>query len=196
MEKQNDRSDPRRDKSKLRDRDGRTHNETEDAPGADSDTADVARDGQGRRQGETPAVVNPLTRYLDDWMTPQDYALLKPGLTSQFDPRAGANNAVVPNPDVPVLPGGLSEFAFGGAGVPPHPRDMPKENPYLQSLKTESLVSSTTVDSKPVSSAPVLPPTLQRVPPRPPLASPAPGRIPDFAKPATDEKYFKQLKRF
>jgi hypothetical protein len=196
MEKQNDRSDPRRDKSTLRDRGGKLGSETEDRTGTDSDTRDAARDGQGRKDDETSSVVNPLTRYLDDWMTPQDYALLKPGLTSQFDPRAGANNAVLSNPDVPVLPGGLSEFALGGTGVPTHLRGMPKENPYLQSLRPDSIVPPTTVLSKPVVSAPVQPPTVHRIAPPPPLTSPATTKIPDFAKPATDEKYFKQLKRF
>jgi hypothetical protein len=73
------------------------------------------------------------------------------------------------------------------------PAAMTSDNPYLQTLtppapnaQVSSLPTANTLPTSPPSSvftAPAEPP-------------PAQSRIPDFAKPPADEKYFKQLKRF
>jgi hypothetical protein len=148
-----------------------------------------------RDEDSAPTVVNPLNSFLGEWMTPQDYALLKPGLT--------------PSAEFGTLPITSSVGAFGGSVVAGQARDStflnsarppttlpptPRENPYLQSLRPEIPVSSSpprirATETPPIASRPA--PTMAPEP----VDVPAP-RIPEFAKPATDDRYFKQLKRF
>ncbi len=143
---------------------------------------------------------NPLMNYMAGWMTSQDYALLKPGLDSVVSSRM-ANS-----PIVQASSGGVGEFTamgnlggaggvdFGATGKPaalalPKPAD----NPFLQSFAT---VAAPVASFTPPSAAAPANPAPSAVVPQP-LELPATrSKIPDFAKPAADEKYFKQLKRF
>lgn len=148
------------------------------------------------------AVVNPLNRFLGEWMSPQDYALLKPGLTAAATDSPLALN---PTPGVtpPALPADVTVPGPIGsaAGLPRMasglPSGTPRENPFLQSLSPPvNLLPASPATSvpKPVLTTPaVVAPTVSA----PSVVSPAlPGKIPDFARPAADDKYFKQLKRF
>lgn len=178
-------------------------------PDVRSDQTSAARTGkptaeQGSRERPeresagaiSPAVANPLTRFLDDWMTPQDYALLG-------GPRAG-------NPSALLLPGGsLAAPSADATAVAPMPltpriaealpgmpslpaRAAPRENPFLAALNAPLPMLAPVptpppaiVSSLPNAVAPAVAP-----PPAPPQ------RVPDFARPSTDEKYFKPLRRF
>jgi len=144
------------------------------------------------------AVANPLAGFLGVWMTPQDYALLKPGIDQAFGDAAGAGGGgSAPRPDAATaftLPGtdgigGVNTAA--GRAVPATPR----ENPYLAMLNPPVPAAAPAAGIAnalpPVSIAP------SRAMPPPPAPIPAAkSPIPDFAQPAADEKYFKQLKRF
>jgi len=151
---------------------------------------------------ERPNVVNPLTQFLGSWMTPQDYALLRPGLDD-----SGRRNDV---------PGGAGGSAGGGGlaggesaaqlafleSRPVSPANAPvRENPFLQALELPASPAGSSLSapsanftlpemSAAPASAPLLPATTV-------APTPAPrSTVPDFAKPALEEKYFKQLKRF
>ena len=146
---------------------------------------------------ELDPTLNPLTRFLSDWMTPKDYALLKPGLQGA---RAGESS---PRSEVPVAPfaGELSgivapDIAIGLAGTnkPAFVAPTPQENPYLQAFNVPPSLSSTPVSLPAAAPSPkIFAPTVS-APAGIPVS--APGRVPEFAKPMTDEKYFKPLKRF
>ena len=139
------------------------------------------------------AVVSPFARYMADWISPQDLSLLKPALAApeariEAGPAATANIAIVSGP------GGLNDLLLGGSpasSVPPPPR----ENPYLEALKPE-LPAPMAVP--PPLKPPELPPSRAVSTPAVPAPAtpPVQSKIPDFARPSADEKYFKQLKRF
>lgn len=145
------------------------------------------------------AVINPLTRYLEDWMSPQDLALLAPGAMAPgkagVDSLAGlrpgdATGGVAP-------PAGVGfDAAFGlrppaAASIAPPPR----ENPFLQSLAPPAAgPPSGLAAPKPISPPPAISAPAAALNPAP--AANPPPRTPDFARPADDEKYFKPLKRF
>jgi hypothetical protein len=138
------------------------------------------------------AVDNPLTRYMGQWMTPQDYALLQPTLSAAA--RAGTSpasfSAALPGSAVDGAAAANLDFALGPTvDVPPPMPRAPAENPYLTGL---SLPAS---QPAPVSTAPapVVPPPMLTTPA--PEAAPVKSNVPDFVKPS-DEKYFKPLKRF
>lgn len=149
----------------------------------------------------TSTITNPLTSYLDGWMTPQDFALLKPGL----DGRPAA--VALPQPDASVAPGGFmaeplsSAQASRGAGPAPLAPggDRPgagRENPFLAALNAP--VANVAVAAQTPRPAPPEPgPATVATPsvPSPPSPPPA-SRTPEFARPAADDKYFKPLKRF
>lgn len=146
---------------------------------------------------------NPFSRYLGDWMTPRDYAVLKPALDVPMDSRTGAEGRSPPPLPMSPLPVGITT-PDASRGLPAAKlAAAPRENPYLQA-------------PPPVASAAVTPPRTTGnaaspaasftpgVPVARPAATVAPAapqpatrsQIPDFLKPARDEKYFKQLKRF
>lgn len=149
-----------------------------------------------RERKEIDPTLNPLNRFLSDWMTPQDYALLKPGLQGS---RAGESSG--PRSEAPVSPfaGELSgivtpDITTGMAGTnkPAFVAPTPQENPYLQIFSVPTSLPSTPVSPITPATSPRINAPVTSVP----TGTPAPGRIPDFAKPATDDKYFKPLKRF
>ena len=164
--------------------------------GAD-EQASTHRTGD-REPGDTSLVVNPLMSFLGDWMTPQDYALLKPGLTQSFDPAFDARNpAALGTPGIAATLGGVDEFAFGRLPSTPTasvPSALP-ENPYLQSLQPDFLPAPAGSVSEPVSVSSIPAATSRSAMSPPPQPIP-PTRIPEFARPPADDKYFKQLKRF
>lgn len=144
------------------------------------------------------AVANPLASYLGVWMTPQDHALLKPGIDQAFGNAAGTSGSgsspLTEAATAFSLPGspGIGGLNIAAARSTP---GTPRENPYLAMLNPPA---PTTASAAAIASAP---PPLSVAPSRalPPPAAPTPAvksPIPDFAKPAADEKYFKQLKRF
>lgn len=162
---------------------------------AESDEGRGRREQRETREPESkPVVFNPLTTFLGDWMTPQDYALLKPGLTSGLEAGTAAKNPVAPTAGVGFAAvGGMADISFGIPTSPtaalPQP---PRENPYLQSLKPDL---PAVPEMKPAFSPPVsgLPRATGTVSPPPPPVTP---KTPDFARPSEDDRYFKQLKRF
>lgn len=168
-----------------------------------AETAELAAI-EAREARQKSAVTNPLTRYLGEWLTPQDYAILQPGLDASLAGRSGTNAR-----DLSALGdaqsagiGGGSETAFGLLEHRQPAFSVPEagENPYLQTMEPPP---STTANPMPfplpVSVAPPVvsqPSPLVRIAPNPPPPAPEKPRIPEFAKPALDEKYFKPLKRF
>jgi hypothetical protein len=153
-----------------------------------------------------PSVVNPLTQYLGDWMRPQDYALLKPGLEQSL---AGAGSTTrdgnfgysALNTNSGTLTANVEATLGLGASnaVAPALATAPHENPYLQ-LLNPSAASAPTAASPLMNIAPAPAPSSPSTMSAS-LALPAPppppkSRMPEFVKPATDEKYFKPLKRF
>lgn len=196
--------DPEREREQVRDRDRdsgwlvRGHAlETRNA----SDERRLPESRDEKDPKDTIGAVNPLARYLGDWMTPQDYALLKPGLADSllsgaFAKGPAALPAVGSVGSLVSLPANDLTSASLAQVKPVFAPPVARENPYLQSLeRQESSGQIFTPQPKlpAVAPAPATPSPLF-VPPPP--VTPPQSKIPEFAKPATDEKYFKPLKRF
>jgi hypothetical protein len=195
MEKQERPSDARGPNSRTRGRERKAAARTDDLEAGEPAARELLV-AAGSEERDVPVVVNPLTQYLGDWMTPQDYSLLKPGLQS-FEAGAAAKSSV--GMGTPTTAGALgigSEFVFGGIASSPSSVIAPvtRENPYLQSMKPD-LVTSSVVSPKSVALPPMTAPRPGTIAPPPP-APPAPTKIPEFVKPPSDDRYFKQLKRF
>lgn len=156
-----------------------------------------------RSPSEPIAWFDPLARFLGDWMTPQDYALLKPA-HRRSEPAgvevpaglAVASERVATQPELPFgLRGGEGSIARGA--VPkPDGAAFRRDNPYLQTLANQAPANGIIAapqklsPTPPASNAPAAKGTMEIVPGIPAQKSP------DFSKPTEDEKYFKQLKRF
>jgi hypothetical protein len=171
------------------------------ATGGDEPGAAVARDqALERERKENAAALNPLTRYLGDWMTPQDYALLKPGLQPSMaggEPRtSGATLPFGVSSPVSPLPGAETAFGLVPPTLPASTPAAPRVNPYLQSLTPAAAPAVFTPTASTVSppSAPAPAPVTVTSPPTVPAQSGS--KVPEFAKPGSDARYFKQLKRF
>lgn len=169
----------------------------------DKDAPDERRSPGSRGekdQRNTVGAVNPLARYLGDWMTPQDYALLKPGLANSLgsgaaDEGAAALGGMGSAGTLALLPGGDRASGSLGPVKPAFARPVPRENPFLQSIgRPESAAQVFASQPKLTAAAPAPASSPASLVP-PPLTAPQ-SKIPEFAKPATDEKYFKPLKRF
>jgi hypothetical protein len=161
------------------------------------------------RPASAPQVVNPLARYMGDWMTPKDLALLQTaptgGSARETGGAVGPGNAVgLPGGGggaQTVLPsggGGLeAAFGLGGSSRSPAPA-APRENPFLQGL--QPVASSTPPGFTPPVMAPLPPVSSGPAPsvfqPESPVQAPLRTTVPDFAKPAIDDKAFKPMKRF
>jgi hypothetical protein len=186
-------------KNRTGEREGDLLEENRGEPGLAANEKEAAKIERERREqreedATTAVVANPLNGFLGSWMTPQDYALLKPGLTPPTDGGLGPKVSPLPNStNVPIPSGGLSDLSRTGSLPPTTAISARRENPYLQSLKTEVPVTTTRRQN---DVAPIAPPS--RPPPAittPPVVPP-PSKIPEFAKPSSDDRYFKQLKRF
>lgn len=152
-----------------------------------------------RGQPGLVALTNPLTVYLDDWMTPQDFALLKPGLD-------GRPAAALPLGNLGAAPGGFPSGLPPGPMLPPGAAAVPvvpatgglgvgRENPFLAALNAPAAAGMAA--TPPVVSSPAPRPGTVTTPPAvPPPATPPVPRVPEFARPTADEKHFKPLKRF
>lgn len=166
---------------------------------------------------------NPLSAFLGDWMTPQDYALLKSGLSgpSAGGASAGANSSAAAagnsSSRAAVAPGSGSSgdsllgslAGLGSRGSGGFSPTKPNDNPYLSTLGATAdsaphIFAKPDFDfALPPPAALPLPPPMLRTETSPllspnvsPANAPSPTKIPDFAKPNHDEKYFRQLKRF
>jgi hypothetical protein len=199
MQKQDDSRDLRGRDSRLSGRRNTVASPSEgNATSGQKDARAASERDVQQTESENPLVINPLTRYLGDWMTPQDLALLKPGLAKSFDPGVDAKSfSSVNASELPLTLGGLNEFAFAGSSssTPPGLSPPPRENPYLESFKPDANGSGIPIRPSSISAPPVRAPIPNAILSTP-QTPPAPPRIPEFAKPPTDDKYFKQLKRF
>lgn len=201
VEKQGSSRDGKGLDSRSRDRRNLANTQSEaELPEADRGARKLAESDESRERRDQrdtpkskPVVFNPLTAYLGDWMTPQDYSLLKPGLGTDPETGTAAKSLAASGAPGVVLPtGGITDFSFGIANAPAKTFPPARENPYLQSLKPESpgAMEVKSVISPPVAIMPRAPVTAA-----PPQPVPTP-KIPDFARPSEDDRYFKQLKRF
>lgn len=138
---------------------------------------------------------NPLNQYLADWMTPGDYALLKPSANADVNGamvRGGLGSG--PMESTLAVSAATETMAALGRDKPAF-TPPPKENPYLQVLALPP--------PPPAVLAPVNGPSMPG-PTQPASAAfstsvspmPAPAKVPEFVRPLPDEKHFKQLKRF
>jgi hypothetical protein len=149
---------------------------------------------------QAPNAINPLARYMNDWMTRQDYSLLQPVAANTDGP--GAGNGISGSAGAVAnsvgAPGGLDAI-FGSGPVDKSPiAAAPRENPFLQALSLPSLPPASSF-APPPSPLPSLAPmnSTPAYAPMPPPEQPAQrNSVPDFAKPADNDKYFKPLKRF
>lgn len=157
----------------------------------------VATDAKGLDDGKRtapPSVVNPFARYMSDWLSPQDYSLLN----KTVDVAREANPSREAAPVTPSVSG--IDPAFSGLGLigrpdekPALPAVKPADNPYLQGFSVPDPVTLSSIP--PPQAVPSVPPPAPAPPPvfEPPATK---SSLPDFVKPATDDKYFKPLKRF
>jgi hypothetical protein len=171
-----------------------------DSASASSEMPDTKKESTSKSEpAKNSPKLNPLTRYMASWMTPQDYTLLKSSspaatpasLLTRVDgaPSANAASDFASSADPS---GALDLMAISKTAAVANAA--PSANPYLQSFMPPP-------QNIPNFSAPAAaftpPPSMDQN-----VSTPAPGpasgksRMPDFAKPAADEKYFKQLKRF
>lgn len=164
-----------------------------------AETKERAEANEPRRTEPAP---NPLARYMGDWMTPQDYALLKPVVDGARPGEAptttnsGASGSGSGAPAVGITSALPGDFAgagdMRGASRGGFTAPSAQENPYLQLLNTPQSAPAPVTPIAPVVATASPPPAS----PPPPTMETAKSRIPDFAKPLDDQKHFKQLKRF
>jgi len=156
---------------------------------------------------------NPFSGYLKHWMSPQDFAVLGSAL------HAAPIGGLAPGPGLPVGGGNLPAVgeAQASALLPatkPDPlvhrdsrRTEERKNPYLEALMPPRRADSVALGGNPAIASPQTPsgkvhhPVGPEVlPPRIPLSEVrnqgSASRIPEFVRPAGDEKHFKPLKRF
>ncbi len=150
-----------------------------------------------------PHVVNPLQSYLAAWMTPQDFALLKPTGT-----HAEATAAGLPTPfgtsAIAESGEGLSEFSVSDSGTNAPAVELPgaaSVNPYLAAFATPLNANAPATAPAPITTEPAFPPAnpSSLAAPQssaPPTAVPPGDPAAEFKKAQDDAKYFKQLKRF
>ncbi|MSU24814.1 MAG: hypothetical protein EXS32_13450 [Opitutus sp.] len=137
--------------------------------------------------------LNPLARYMESWMTSQDYGLLRPALKGAVATEVATRGEPSLPSSAPNSAGALTgELGLGFSLLSKPAASTPaaaRENPFLQSFAPPAAAPST-----------FTPPTSVASPPAglAPLTGPAPAqsKLPEIAKPSRDDKYFKQLKRF
>lgn len=144
-------------------------------------------------------VINPLAGFLGEWMSPQDLALLKPGLSGI--PAVPITRPLSGSPFGPTSGGMSAPGAESGGGMSPpgmlisRGLGTARENPFLQGLNPPvPSIPPVAVPPKTVQSAPAAGPATS-VPMSPPPPA-GPSRTPEFARPTSDDRYFKPLKRF
>ena len=186
--------------SEGRDREGLSSaRETAREPGREG------REREGERKRETE--VNPFARYLKDWVSPQDFALLQSTINAPRETGA-AKPADYVSPQASDISSAVAAarpgdpgFAslFGGRGPGPETaggRVRTAENPFLQFLPGEISNSRAAAQAPGASSLPN-PVITPAQPALAPTAAPNPrGAVPEFVRPIADDKLYRQLKRF
>ena len=159
------------------------------------------RDASSAARKPEAAAPNPLAGYLAGWMTPADYALLKPVIESADADASERGTGSIANPS-----SGPAAFSFSTttpASRASSPLMAPTENPFIEAMNAVSsaipagATGANTVAASPQNSAPlpsVFTPPLEPLPVPPTPAGKS--SVPDFVKPQNDEKYFKPLRRF
>jgi len=188
-----------RDKSQ-RGRESATDRETtlDDEQKSDDAQAEPAKAVESREAKPAEPALNPLNQYMAGWMTPKDYALLRPGLGGDTAPEAAAGRGdtalAMPGATGPVASGGGMDLGLGlsGNAVPSTGTPAAKENPFLQTF-TPPLQSAATFAPSPEPTVSPNAPGVFTAPSEPPPMRP---KTPEIARPPDDAKYFKQLKRF
>ncbi len=144
-----------------------------------------------QRPADRPVVVNPLSKYMTDWLAPQDHAVLQRTLETAA-PGSGDVRLGVESGDVGVV----NAAGYGPADVAKERAaqaiQKPAENPFIAAFTLPPAALSTPSVPPRASDSPRNS-TQPLQPPPPPAESKSP--VPDFAKPG-DDKYFKPLKRF
>jgi hypothetical protein len=155
-----------------------------------------------KRPEKKPAVpvVNPLDRYMESWMTPQDLALLKPLLRpDNASPLSDVDPLKIPSltDSARGQRGGREGSALAANDVAGKPKAV-RENPYLAALGMASgpaTAPAMLTPTPPLPTAPRAPaPAAVPVTPEPPAAQKT--TVPSFMKPREDEKFNRQMKRF
>ena len=182
--------------------DSRTPRDSRGAASAERNDASSLRAGDER---SVPGVSNPLTQFLGDWMTPQDFALLRPSLEKASlggSVRSGDAGFSLPGATDFAVDSSLKREIPGGftAATSLPSREPARENPFLATLNPTAFSSPARVAPPPA------PPSIGPFPGAGTPVGPTPGStavtaparpsVPEFPKPLQDEKYFKQLKRF
>ncbi len=164
---------------------------------------DLKGGGPANERKERHASNNPFARFLGDWISPQDYALLKPGLEQSFSSDASGPNgpkvaalgesfALKPTTGLESIDGFEPKSQPFGENTPA------RENPYLQALANPVTAAAVSSLARPVP-AMTPPPATSKIGLPAEFqtgVTPPKKHVPDFVRPTTDEKYFKQLKRF
>jgi hypothetical protein len=177
-----------------------------------SSTREAAREprrGEREREGERKreAEVNPFARYLREWVSPQDFALLQSTVTAPRDTGAAKTAGYVSADESDISSAvatsrrgdmGLTAY-FGGRGPGPETasaRGRTAENPFLQFLPGEISASRSAaqVPGAPSQPNPGFSPAQPVI--GPPVAPNPRGAVPDFVRPIADDKLYRQLKRF
>lgn len=168
--------------------------------GTDEMRAPTSESRESKRTPGQPAAPDPFARFLGEWMTPQDYALLKSSAWNESLPRAELHGLGGASPGREVATPELSVALAAIAGTRPPGKSIapvaPRGNPYLSPLAAPaSSANALPSVPKPVASSGLSPSGAPNVSGVMPVV-PAQPKAPDFTKPSDDEKYFKQLKRF
>ncbi|HUR60697.1 MAG TPA: hypothetical protein VM029_23450 [Opitutaceae bacterium] len=191
--------------TKTREKDGETELELEPKDPRDAKAGRNLEPGERKSESseeknprrEEP-VFNPLTRFMSDWMTPQDLALMKPVMEVRAGgelPGSGRVEHLALGNDVGLSATVESVLGTQSTATKSFVAPTAQENPYLQAMLSPLPVAGSGPAAG-VAPAPLPPPAPSAaMAPLPALPAPK-SNIPDFAKPAADEKYFKQLKRF
>lgn len=163
---------------------------------------DAAREKKSAEPAKPEAsAYNPLAQFLGEWMTPQDYSLFGADLkqaaaASELAPIAVGTPTNVSGStfDSAASGPGLASVLPSVASDRPLAAGAPAQNPFLQGLDL-SIASTPALATPPQPSPPAAAPQIFNAPPPERHETPR-SAVPDFARPLTDEKYFKPMKRF
>lgn len=167
-------------------------------PSAQSEkSADVDRNPTAQ-----PAVDNPLTAFMVDWISQRDHALLLPKATaSPASNRARASlpmpTDIYPSAGTPIT-AGFSDEVTAATTSGFSLSNGPSDNPYLQTFlpplpESSAMRPEISALGQPRNAPPA--PLIRRQS-EPPVSAVKPLMPVELAKPDEDKKYFPQLKRF
>ena len=166
-------------------------------------TIDQSRERAPDAEPAKKQAYNPLDSFMSGWISAKDQEVLLPvskgEITASDAPKAHADN--LQNLDLGPS-GSAAEPLVPGLDAVSAPEAKMAANPYLADLDAVSVsqVKAFTAPDLPAFGSSELSDPVRAAPAsgsRPPARpTPARGLIPDFAQPADDDKYFKQMKRF